>query len=283
MKFNKKKVYLDYAATTPVDPRVVKVMLPYFGEIYGNTMSLHQMGMKTAEAVEKVRKIVADFIGAEVEEIVFTGSATESNNLVLKGLAEANPKKRKILISTIEHDCVVESAKWLRGKGYEVKKIPVDRVGIVDMDFIKREINNETLVVSVIHGNNEIGTIQELEEIGKICREKGVFFHTDASQSLGKVDIDVKKMQIDLLTGSGHKIYGSKGAAFLYIKKGIRIVPLLHGGGHEMGLRSGTLNIFNGLVGLTFSCDGSHYIPYDEFLRKDHDFWTGITSDKGVA
>lgn len=238
----KRKVYLDYAATTPVDPRVVKAMLPYFGKIYGNTMSLHQMGMKTSEAVEKVRKTVADFIGAEEEEIIFTGSATESNNLVLKGLAEANPQKRKILISAIEHDCVVESAKWLKGKGYEVKKIPVDRVGVVDLDFIKNNIDDNTLVVSVIHGNNEIGTIQDLEKIGKICREKGVYFHTDASQSLGKVAIDVKMMEIDLLTGSGHKIYGPKGAAFLYVKKGIRIAPLLHGGGHENGLRSSTVN-----------------------------------------
>jgi cysteine desulfurase len=242
MKTKKRQVYLDYAAATPVDPRVVKAMLPYFGAIYGNTMSLHSMGMKTSAAVEKTRKMVADFIGANEEEIIFTGSATESNNLALKGLAEANPAKQTILISAIEHDCVVESAKWLQRKGYEVKKIPVDRMGNVDLEFIKNNINKETLLVSVIHGNNEIGTIQDLEKIGKICREKGVYFHTDASQSLGKVEIDVKKMGIDLLTGSGHKIYGPKGAAFLYVKKGIKIVPLLHGGSHENGLRSSTVN-----------------------------------------
>lgn len=243
MKINKRQVYLDYAATTPVDPRVVKAMMPYYGQIFGNTMSLHQMGMKTAEAVEKVRKVVADFIGAETEEIIFTGSATESNNMVLKGLAEAYPDKKKILISAIEHDCIVESAKWLSNKGYVVKKIPVDKEGFVELDFIKKEIDENTLVVSVIHGNNEIGTIQDIGEIGKICREKGVLFHTDAAQSLGKTDINVKTMQIDLLTGSSHKIYGPKGAAFLYIKKGIKIVPLLHGGGHENGLRSSTVNV----------------------------------------
>jgi len=235
-------VYLDYAATTPVDPRVIKAMMPYYGQIFGNTMSLHQMGMKTAAAVEKVRKVVADFIGAQPEEIIFTGSATESNNMVLKGLAEAYPDKKKILISAIEHDCIVESTKWLSNKGYIVKKIPVDREGFVNLDFIKKEMDEDTLVVSVIHGNNEIGTIQDIGAIGKVCLEKGVYFHTDAAQSLGKVKIDVEKEMIDLLTGSSHKIYGPKGAAFLYVKKGIKITPLLHGGGHENGLRSSTVN-----------------------------------------
>jgi cysteine desulfurase len=230
MKIKKREVYLDYAATTPVDPRVVKAMLPYFADIYGNTMSLHSMGMKTAEAVEKAREIVAQAIGADTEEIIFTGSATESNNMALKGLAEAYPAKKKVLISAIEHDCIVESAKWLRRKGYEIRIIPVDRD------------DENTLLVSVIHGNNEVGTIQDIEKIGKMCWERGVFFHTDAAQSLCKTEIDVKKMQIDLLTGSGHKIYGPKGAAFLYIRKGIVIFPLLHGGGHENGLRSSTVN-----------------------------------------
>jgi len=242
MKFKKRKVYLDYAATTPVDPRVVKAMLPYFGETYGNTMSLHSMGMKTAEAVERARKIVADFIRAETDEIIFTGSATESNNMALKGLAEANPEKKKILISAVEHDCVVESAKWLGKRGYEIKIIPVNREGVVDIDFIKNNIDKNTLLVSVIHGNNEIGTIQDIAEIGKICGEAGAYFHTDASQSLGKVEIDVKKMQIDLLTGSGHKIYSPKGVAFLYVRRGIKINPILHGGGHENGKRSSTVN-----------------------------------------
>jgi cysteine desulfurase len=242
MKLKKRQVYLDYAATTPVDPRVVRAMMPYFGDIYGNTMSLHSMGMRTSAAVEKVRKTVADFIGAQPEEIIFTGSATESNNMVLKGLADANPEKKKILISAIEHDCIVESAKWLAGKGYEVKKIPVDKVGMVDLEFIKKETDGNTLVVSVIHGNNEIGTIQNLEAISKVCHEKGVYFHTDAAQSLGKVEIDVVKEGIDLLTGSSHKVYGPKGAAFLYVKKGIKINPLLHGGGHENNLRSSTVN-----------------------------------------
>jgi len=239
----KRLVYLDYAATTPVDPRVVKVMEPYWEKFVGNTMSLHSQGMRASAAVEKAREIIARSIGAETEEIVFTGSATESNNLALKGVAEANPLKKKILISSIEHDCVVESAKWLAGKGYEVKEIPVFRSGLIDYEWLGKEISEDVLLVSVIHGNNEVGTIQDIGRIGNLCRGKGVLFHTDASQSFGKVPIDVKKMEIDLLTASSHKIYGPKGVAILYVQNGVAINPILHGGGHEGGLRSSTVNV----------------------------------------
>ena len=180
----KREVYLDYAATTPVDPKVVKAMEPYWGKFIGNTMSLHSQGQKASAAVEKAREIIAKFIGAETEEIVFTGSATESNNLALKGVAEANPLKKKILISSVEHDCVVESAKWLAGKGYEIKEIPVNREGLIGFEWFLGELSEEILLVSVIHGNNEVGTIQDIGRIGNVCREKGVLFHTDASQSL---------------------------------------------------------------------------------------------------
>ena len=239
----KRFVYLDYAATTPVDPRVVRVMLPYFNLNFANTMSLHQSGMKAAEAVEKARDIIAKFIKAENEEIVFTGSATESNNLALKGLAEANPDKNKIIISTTEHDCVRNSAIWLRGKGYKVVMIPVNRKGFIDFEVLKKEADKDTLVVSVIHGSNEVGTIQDIKKIGELCREREIYFHTDASQSFGKIPIDVKVMKIDLLTASSHKIYGPKGAAILYVREGVKINPIMHGGGHEGGLRSSTVNV----------------------------------------
>ncbi|PIU73295.1 cysteine desulfurase NifS [Candidatus Shapirobacteria bacterium CG06_land_8_20_14_3_00_40_12] len=239
----KRLVYLDYAATTPVDPRVIAAMEPYWGKFVGNTMSLHSQGMRASAAVEKVREIIARSIGAETEEIVFTGNATESNNLALKGVAEANPLKKKILISSIEHDCVVESAKWLAGKGYEIKEIPVNRDGLIDFEWLGRELTEEVLLVSVIHGNNEVGTIQDIGRIGSLCRAKGVLFHTDASQSFGKVLIDVKEMEIDLLTASSHKIYGPKGVAILYIRNGVAINPILHGGGHEGGVRSSTVNV----------------------------------------
>jgi len=239
----KRLVYLDYAATTPVDPRVIAAMEPYWGKFVGNTMSLHSQGMRASAAVEKVREIIARSIGAETEEIVFTGNATESNNLALKGVAEANPLKKKILISSIEHDCVVESAKWLAGKGYEIKEIPVNRDGLIDFEWLGRELTEEVLLVSVIHGNNEVGTIQDIGRIGSLCRAKGVLFHTDASQSFGKVLIDVKEMEIDLLTASSHKIYGRKGVAILYIRNGVAINPILHGGGHEGGVRSSTVNV----------------------------------------
>jgi len=239
----KRFVYLDYAATTPVDPRVIKAMLPFFNLNFANTMSLHSFGMKAAEGVELAREIIAKFIGAESEEIVFTGSATESNNLVLKGLAEANPDKKKIIISSIEHDCVRNSAIWLRGKGYKVVMIPVNRKGFIDFEVLKNEADKDTLVVSVIHGSNEVGTIQDIKKIGELCREREIYFHTDASQSFGKIPIDVKDMKIDLLTASSHKIYGPKGAAILYVREGVKINPIMHGGGHEGGLRSSTVNV----------------------------------------
>jgi len=234
---------LDYAATTPVDPKVIKAMWPYFNENYGNSMSLHEFGFKTSEAVEKARGIIARMINASDEEIVFTGSATESNNLALKGLAEANPGKNKIIISSIEHDCVRNSAIWLRGKGYKVIMLPVDKKGFINFEVLKKEADESTLVVSIIHGSNEMGTIQDIRKIGNMCREKGIYFHTDASQSFGKVPIDVKEMKIDLLTASSHKIYGPKGAAILYVREGVKINPIMHGGGHEGGLRSSTVNV----------------------------------------
>jgi len=249
-----KKIYLDYAATTQVDPRVVKAMLPYFTQRYGNTMSLHKSGRDAALIMEKSREIVASLINSQTNEIIFTSSATESNNTVLKGLAFANSgRKSHLIISSIEHDCVLESASWLEKQGFEVTRLSVNKTGFINLEELRKAIKKETFLVSIIHGNNEIGTIQDIEAIGKICHEKNVLFHTDASQSLGKVNINVKKMNIDLLTASSHKIYGPKGAACLYKKEGIIIQPLLHGGGHEMGLRSSTSNVA-AIVGFAEAC-----------------------------
>lgn len=249
-----KRIYLDYAATTPIDPRVLKAMLPYLKEKFGNTMSLHSLGQEAKIALEESRVLVADLIKAKPEEIVFTGSATESNNLVLKGISFANKNKGKhIIISPLEHDCIEESARWLKEQGFEITKLPVDKYGLIDPADVKKAIKPETILVSIIHGSNEIGTIQSIAQIGKICREKNVYFHIDASQSFGKIPIDANKMNIDLLTASSHKMYGPKGAACLFIKKGIKITPLLHGGGHEFGLRSSTSNV-PAIVGFGKAC-----------------------------
>lgn len=250
----RKKIYLDYAATTPVDTRALKAMLPYFTEKFGNTMSLHSFGQEAKEALEKSREVVADLMGAKPNEIFFTGSATESNNTVLKGVALANKEKgRHIIISPIEHDCVMESARFLETQGFEITRLKVDKYGLVDPAVLKKALRKDTLLVSVMHANNEIGTIEPVAEIGKICRERNVCFHTDAAQSFGKIPIDVNKMNIDLLTASSHKIYGPKGAACLYIREGVKILPLLHGGGHESGLRSSTSNV-PAIVGFAEAC-----------------------------
>ena len=239
-----KKIYLDYAATTPVDKKVLKAMQPYFSEKFGNTMSLHSFGQEAKLALENSRAVLANLINAKPNEIIFTGSATESNNTALKGIAFATKdKENHIIISSIEHPCIVESAKWLEKQGFKVTKLPVDKYGLVNPEDVKKTITNKTILVSIIHASNEIGTIQNISEIGKICREKRVYFHTDASQSFGKIPIDVKKMNIDLLTASSQKIYGPKGAGFLYVREGIRLAPLLHGGGQENGLRSSTSNM----------------------------------------
>jgi len=239
-----KKIYLDYAATTPVDKRVVKAMEPFFSEKFGNTMSLHYFGQETKLALEQSRKTIADLINAEPNEIIFTASATESNNLAFKGIVFGNKSKgNHIIISSIEHSCIVESAKWLQSQGFKVTKLPVDKYGLVNPRDIEKAITKKTVLVSVMHASNEIGTVEPIAKIGEICRKKGIYFHTDASQSFGKIPIDVKKMNIDLLTASSHKMYGPKGVALLYIRNGVKIEPILHGGGQENGQRSSTVNI----------------------------------------
>jgi cysteine desulfurase len=253
----KKQVYFDYAATTPVDERVLVAMQPFFGEKFANSVSLHQPGQEAAKAVDQSRKTLANFLGANKEEIIFTSSATESNNLAIKGLAWANPDKKHILVSSIEHDCILNSAEWLSSRGYQVEKIPVDKTGLVNPGQVAKMIRPNTLLVSVIQASNEVGTIEPIEEIGKICRKNKVPFHTDAAQTFGKLAIDVGKMNIDLLTASSHKIYGPKGSALLYLRSGISVTPLLHGGGHERTLRSSTVNV-PALVGFAKAAQIAH-------------------------
>jgi len=248
-----KRIYLDYAATTPVDPRVVRAMLPYFTKKFANPMSLHSFGQEAKTALEESRKKIADFMGALPKEIIFTSSATESNNLALKGIVSAN-KGKHIIISPIEHPCIAESAEWLEKQGVRVDRLKVDKYGLVDLEDLKNKITRDTALVSVIHASNEIGTLQPIDKIGKICKEKGVLFHTDAAQSFGKIPFDLKKMDIDLLTASSHKMYGPKGIALLYVREGIKIDPILHGGGQEKGLRSSTSNI-PAIVGFAKACE----------------------------
>jgi cysteine desulfurase len=250
-----KKIYFDYASTTPLDKRVFDAMKPYFLEDFGNTMSLHSFGQEAKTALEESREKIASFMGANSNEVIFTSSATESNNLALKGVAFANKERgRHIIISEIEHPCIIESAKWLEKQGFEITKLKVDRYGMVSLEDVKRAIRKETILVSIMHANNEIGTIEPIEEIGKICKEKGVYFHTDAAQTFGKIPIDVKKLNVDLMTVSSHKMYGPKGVAALFVREGIKIEPLLHGGGHEMGLRSSTVNV-PAIVGFAKACE----------------------------
>jgi cysteine desulfurase len=243
------RVYMDYAATTPVDPRVLKAMKPYFSEKYGNSVSLHKQGREAKEALEQSRKTIAAMMNAKPNELIFMGSATESTNMALKGIAFANRKKGKhIVTSKIEHHCVLEPARWLEKQGFEVTRLPVDKFGFIDTNQLENAIREDTILVSIMHANNEIGTIQDIEKIGKICKEKGVYFHSDAAQSFGKIPIDAKKMNVDLISISSHKMYGPKGVGGLYIKKGTKIEPLLHGGGHEFRKRSSTVNVA-GIVG----------------------------------
>ena len=239
-----KRIYLDNSASTRVDSLIVEEMLPYFTDYYGNASSLHSYGREAKEVMEKSRVKLASYIGAKPEEIIFTSGGTESNNLALKGIAFANRKKGKhIIVSRIEHDCILNSCRWLKTQGFEVTYLPVDKYGFINLNQLEDQISGDTILVSIMHANNEIGTIEPVEEIGMICRAHGVYFHTDACQSFTKVPIDVRTQNIDLASINSHKIYGPKGVGALFVRKGVEIEPWLHGGGHEQGLRSSTENI----------------------------------------
>lgn len=254
-----KRIYLDHAATTPVDREVLHEMLPYLTKFYGNASSLHRDGIKAYDAIETARERVADSIEAENNEIIFTSGGTESDNLAIKGIAYRNKDKIKgkgphIITSSIEHPAVLETCNSLEKEGFKVKYVSVNKQGIVNVKEIEESISKDTFLISVMMANNEIGTVQPVSEIGKIAKEHDIVFHTDAVQALGKLSIDVDKMNIDLLSISGHKIYAPKGVGALYVREGIQLVPLLHGGGHEKKLRSGTENV-PGIVALGKACE----------------------------
>lgn len=248
-------VYLDYHATTPVDPRVLEAMLPYFTEVFGNpASSSHQWGWKAQEAVEESRRRVAGLIGGTAREIVFTSGATESNNWAIKGVAAlAPPGRRHVVCSAIEHKSVLEGCKGLEKAGWTSTIVPVGCDGRVDLDALAGVVTEQTSLVSVMAANNEVGALQPLGEIAAIAHAKGALFHTDAAQGVGKVPIDVQAMNIDLLSLTGHKMYGPKGCGALYIRRRTELAPLITGGGQERGMRSGTLNV-PGIVGLGHAC-----------------------------
>ena len=238
-------IYLDMQATTPTDPRVLDVMMNFYTGLYGNPHSrTHAYGWETDNAVEDARTHVANLIGADPKEIIFTSGATESNNMSIKGVARFYGKNKKHIITTqTEHKCVLDSCRHLQDEGFEVTYLPVKSNGLIDLEQLEKEIRPDTALVSIMFVNNEIGVIQPIEEIGKLCRSKKVFFHTDAAQAVGKIPIDVNELNVDLMSISGHKIYGPKGigACFVRRRPRVRLDPIINGGGQERGLRSGTL------------------------------------------
>ena len=276
-------VYLDYQATTPTDPRVVQAMLPYFSEKFGNPHSReHFFGWEAEDAVEKARGQIAGLIGANAKEVIFTSGATESNNVALKGVARFyKDRKDHIVTCVTEHKCVLETARHLEHEGFRVTYLPVEATGLIDLDTLRDAITENTVMVSVMAVNNEIGVIQPIGEIGAICRERGAFFHTDAAQAVGKIPLDVDAMHIDLMSISGHKIYGPMGIGALYVRRRprVRLVALMDGGGQERGLRSGTLPTPL-CVGLGEACAiaGREMGDEAERLRALRDrFYNGIT------
>jgi cysteine desulfurase len=244
-----KKIYLDHAATTPADRRVVDAMAPYFTENFGNPSSAHSFSREAKDAVIRAREGISAFLGAETEEIVFTSGGTESDNMAIKGIAYARREKgNHIITSKIEHHAILESCRFLERQGFAVTYIPVDRYGMVDPDEIKKAITDKTILISIMHANNEIGTIQPIREIGKLAGDKGVYFHTDAVQTMGHIPVDVNDLNVDLLSASAHKLYGPKGVGMLYIRKGVRMHSFMHGGDQEKGRRASTHNV-PGIVG----------------------------------
>ena len=264
-------IYLDNHATTRVDPRVVSAMLPYFTEHFGNAASRnHEFGWEAEQAVDKARKQIADLIGATSKEIIFTSGATESDNLAIKGVAEMYAEKGNHIITVVtEHKAVRDTCKKLEKLGYRVTYLPVMGDGLIDLEMLKEAITDKTILVSIMYANNELGVIQPVKEIGKICRERGVLFHTDGVQAIGKVPINVNTDNIDMMSISAHKMYGPKGVGALYVRRRnprVQITAQIDGGGHERGMRSGTLNV-PGIVGLGEACELCHRELETETVR----------------
>ncbi len=244
-----KRTYMDHSATTPVDPLVLDSMLPYFSELFGNPSSLHSFGNEASEALSLARRQVAEIIGALPEEIIFTSGGTESDNLAIRGVIPHDSGKKHVITSAVEHPAVLNTCAFLEKVGHDVTYVPVDSNGVVDLEYLEKSIRDDTIVISVMHANNEVGTIQPLKEIAQIAKKHGICFHTDAVQSVGKIPVNVDDLGVDLLSISSHKIYGPKGVGALYVRKGTMIEPIVFGGNHEKGIRSGTENV-PGIIGL---------------------------------
>lgn len=241
-------IYFDNNATTPLDPAVIQKMSAFLKEHFGNPSSLYPIGQKVKNLMTEARELVAEALGAHRSEIIFTGSGTESDNLAILGVLEAQPEKKEFITSAVEHPAVLETARYLEKKGYAVHYVPVDSTGMIDLDFLRSVVSSSTALISIMLANNEIGTVQPVEEVVKIARNYGIPVHTDAVQAFGKMEVEVKKLGVDLLTVSAHKIYGPKGVGALYLKKGTPFLPVLHGGHQEFGLRPGTENTV-GIIG----------------------------------
>ncbi len=242
-------IYLDNNATTPLDPAVAEKMSEFLREKFGNPSSLYPIGREVKEILTGIREVIAKALGADRTEIIFTGSGTEADNFAIRGVLDAFPEKKGLIISAIEHPAILQTADYLEKKGMDVTYVPVDEYGTVDVDFLKNAITAQTAIISIMHANNELGTIQPIEEISKIAKERGVLVHTDAVQSFGKIDVNVDRLGVDLLSISAHKIHGPKGVGALYIRRGTEIGPLIFGGSQERELRAGTENTI-GIVGL---------------------------------
>lgn len=274
---SERAIYMDHHATTPVDRRVVEAMLPFFREVFGNAAShQHSFGWTAERAVETARRQVAELIGARRVEVYFTSGATESDNAAIKGVAAANADRGRHIVTTqIEHKAVLDPCKQLEREGFEVTYLPVSEEGLVDPEAVAAAIRPDTILVSVMAANNEIGAIEPLREIGRACRERGVLFHTDAAQAVGKIPLDVREMAIDLMSVTAHKMYGPKGVGALFARRhpDVRVASQMHGGGHERGLRSGTLNV-PGIVGFGRACELAGEEMEDEARRvrelRDH-------------
>ena len=248
-------IYLDYNATTPIDPKVAEVMKPFLEKLFGNPSSTHEYGVVTKKAVTYARNQVAELINAQPDEIIFTSGGTESNNFAIKGAALANKNKgNHIITSSIEHPAIIEVCRYLSQNGFDITYLPVDEYAMVDPADVEKAITSKTILITIMHANNEVGTIQPIKAIGKIAQKNNILFHSDAAQSLGKIGVDVKELGVDLLSIAGHKLYAPKGIGALYIKKGVKLEKLIHGADHEMNQRAGTENVLE-ISGLGKACE----------------------------
>lgn len=270
-----KPVYLDYNATTPLDPAVITAMRPYIEEHFGNPSSSHFFGRKGREAVEQARQEVASLLGCSAQEVLFTSGGSESNNMVLKGVAYTYRNRGKHLItSQVEHPAILQPCRFLEQNGYRVTYLPVDPYGLVDPEAVKRAIEPDTILISIMHANNETGTIQPIEAIGQLARERNILFHTDAAQSVGKIPVNVQQLGVDFLSVAGHKLYAPKGIGALYIRSEVRLEPLIHGAGHEYGLRAGTENvIFDVALGKACAVAKDELERYQREIRLLRDYF----------